>query len=120
MKHGLSVSELEEIQQVFSLNDKVDKVILFGSRAMGTFKPGSDIDLAVQGDAINLNDILSMSVHLEDLGSLLSFDLLNYSSIDNPDVVDHIDRVGVILYDKSAFKNTPNQSNPILLKQSGH
>ena len=100
MKYGLSMYELEKIQQIFANYSKVNKVILFGSRAMGKYKPGSDVDLAIQGVNITLNDIISLSIQLEELDSLISFDLLNYSSINDPDILAHIKRVGITMYDR--------------------
>ena len=103
MKYGLSTSNLKEIQRVFTNNDRVKKVILFGSRAMGTYKPGSDVDLVIQGDLITLNDIISLNIRLEELDFLIHFDLLSWSSITDPNVLDHIKRVGIAIYDKSNF-----------------
>lgn len=100
MKYGLSVPELEKIRLIFTRYGKVNKVLLFGSRAMGNHKPGSDVDLAIQGNNINLNDIISLSIQFDDLDSLVNFDLLSYSSINDPAVLDHINRVGVTVFDR--------------------
>jgi predicted nucleotidyltransferase len=98
MKFGLSDKVIECIQKVFHDEPKVDKVIIFGSRAKGNFKPGSDIDLAIKGNEISFNDVLSLSVKLDDLDLPYKIDLINYSSVKDKDVIEHINRVGIIFY----------------------
>ncbi|GAA4449441.1 hypothetical protein GCM10023189_08820 [Nibrella saemangeumensis] len=62
MRFGLTARDLNAIRQVFANCDKAEQVIIFGSRAMGNYKPGSDIDLAIKGDSLTLNDILKLSI----------------------------------------------------------
>jgi uncharacterized protein len=98
MKYGLEDIELEQITEVFSRYPAIDKVILFGSRAMGKEKPGSDIDLAIKGENLTYDDTLEIQLSLENLNFLLKFDIINFNMITDPAVLDHIDRVGIILY----------------------
>ncbi len=98
MEYGLRSDDLQHVRDVFVSFPQVRKVILFGSRAMESYKPGSDIDLAVLGDNIRLNDLLEIGTALEQLGMLYKFDIQNYNTIGNPDVRAHIDRVGKVLY----------------------
>jgi len=67
MNYGLSDKVIESIQKVFKTVPKVDKVILFGSRARGNFRPGSDIDLVIQGKDYTFNDNLAILAKLDDL-----------------------------------------------------
>jgi len=98
MKYGLNDTTIEAIQKVFEINSKIDEVILFGSRAKGNYKEGSDIDLALKGRNINFDDIHSLSRKLDELNLPYKIDLINYSTIKDKDVVEHIDRVGIVFF----------------------
>ncbi len=55
MKYGLKEETIQKIKSVFKQFYQVDKIVLYGSRAMGTFKHGSDIDITIHGENINLS-----------------------------------------------------------------
>jgi predicted nucleotidyltransferase len=99
-KHGLLKSDINEVVSILKKNQKINKVVLFGSRAKGVFSAGSDVDIALQGDNLVLNDILNVSIELENLYLPYKFDLIIYDRIKEKDIVEHIDRVGKVLYDK--------------------
>ena len=96
MKYGLSDATLEEILTVFRENSHVEEVILFGSRAKGTFRTGSDIDLAVKGN-LTFQEFIKLLVKLDELGLIYKIDAINYQTIKSQELLDHIDRVGVSL-----------------------
>lgn len=100
MRYGLTCSELEEINAAFRLTPEIEKAVLFGSRAKGNYQPGSDIDLAVYGKGISFDDFLTLKVRLDDLKLMQKVDLVKYSSIENLDFIEHINRVGIIIYQK--------------------
>ncbi|MFM8886535.1 MAG: nucleotidyltransferase domain-containing protein, partial [Chthoniobacterales bacterium] len=52
-RHGLSGQTVERIQEVFAHHPGVERAVLFGSRATGTARPGSDIDLALYGQGLD-------------------------------------------------------------------
>jgi predicted nucleotidyltransferase len=104
MKFGLSENIIEEINCVFEYYPKVKEVIIFGSRAMGNFKPGSDIDLAVIGDEIRHDDILNISVRMEDIVFPYRMDLINFQSIKDLNVIEHIKSAGKIFYKRKLLK----------------
>ena len=60
MKFGLSDSVVKELQDVFRRHANIRKVLIFGSRSKGNYREGSDIDLALIGDGIDYNQILSL------------------------------------------------------------
>jgi len=98
-RFGLSDKDLEYLNQCFAKFTEVKKVILFGSRAMGNFKPGSDIDLAVVGTSETLQVVSSLKFLLEDEGPLPYFaDVLRFESIDSPELLRHIEEHGVVIY----------------------
>src|SRR4051812_41931071 len=98
MKFGLPDNTIERIQKVFEENWKVDGVIIFGSRAKGNYREGSDIDLAVKGRNISFDDILKLLGKLDELNLPYKIDLIDYATIKDKDVVEHIDRVGIVFY----------------------
>ena len=100
MNFGLAISEIESIIHVFHLQPRVEKAVLFGSRAKENFNMGSDIDIAVHGPNLTFDDFLDLKVKLDELDLLLKIDLVKYESIENPDFIDHINRVGITIYKK--------------------
>lgn len=107
MKFGLEQDIIDKLIAVFEQHSKVDKAFVFGSRAKGNYRPDSDIDIAIKGQDLNTDDIIAMSVAFEEKGITYKVDLLNYHSIKEPDLKDHIDRVGVEFY--SRWKNVKLQ-----------
>jgi predicted nucleotidyltransferase len=101
------------ILNIFKEFDKVEKVILFGSRAKGTAKVGSDIDLALVGKGISFKDLCRMGARLEDLDLPNKIDLVEYNSITNPELKFHIERVGIELQSLKLHENTVSESQHI-------
>lgn len=99
VKFGLKQRHIDDITGVFLKYPQVECALLFGSRAKGNFRTNSDIDLALKG-AIDLTTLLKIETSLDDLLLPYKIDLTNYHKIKNKDLIDHIDRVGVLLYEK--------------------
>ena len=100
MKFGLEQNIIDKLIAVFEQNSKVDKALVFGSRAKGNYRPDSDIDIAIKGQDLNTDDIIAMSVAFEEKGITHKIDLINYDTIKEPELKDHIDRVGIELYSR--------------------
>jgi predicted nucleotidyltransferase len=98
MKFGLSDSVISEIQEVFRRHPNIKKVVIFGSRAKGNYRDGSDIALAAFGNNLDYNQLLSILIEIDDLGILYHVDLLDYQKHANTPIGEHIDRVGQIFY----------------------
>lgn len=96
--YGLSNEIIEEINGVFRKYPNIRKVILFGSRAKGSYSEGSDIDLAIVGENISFNQLLELNIHIEDLGLLYKVDLIDYNQIADAPIGEHIRRVGKEFY----------------------
>lgn len=75
-------------------------MILFGSRAKGNFKEGSDIDLALIGEDLNLSILSKIDHSFDELNLPYTFDIVIFDRIDNPDLVEHIKRAGIVIYEK--------------------
>ena len=99
MRFGLSDTVIKELQDVFRRHANIKKVLIFGSRSKGNYRAGSDIDLAVIGNDIDYNLLLSILCEIDDLELLYSVDLLDYQKKRGTPIGDHIDRVGQVFYE---------------------
>ena len=100
MQFGLNEEVIRRIVEVFSSYEEIEAAVLYGSRAKGNFKPGSDIDLALKGPRLNLKLLNKISIDLDDLLLPYTFDLSLYHQISNPDLIEHIKRVEKYFYKK--------------------
>jgi len=98
MRFGLKENTIAQINTVFAKYPQVESVILYGSRAKGNYKPGSDIDLTLTGDEVDLSLIHKIELDLDDLLLPYTLELSAYRHLNNPDLLDHIDRVGKLFY----------------------
>lgn len=97
---GLKVSEIDKINKVFASYPEINEVILYGSRAKGNYKPGSDIDLSLKGNKLTHQLLNKISNHIDDLLLPYICELSIYHQIDNPALLAHINRVGKVFYKK--------------------
>jgi predicted nucleotidyltransferase len=95
---GLSEKVIKKIHDVFIQYKGINKVILYGSRAKGTNRYNSDIDLCIEGEMLNLTQLLKIENELDDLLLPWKIDLCLKHQIDNPDLLQHIQNEGIIFY----------------------
>lgn len=98
MQFGLKQNVIDLIREQLELNPKIEEVVLYGSRAKGNYRPGSDIDLTLKGEELSVRDLISLENQMEDLPIPFKFDISLYHRITNPDLLDHIQRVGILFY----------------------
>jgi predicted nucleotidyltransferase len=98
MNTGLNLKTIQALESVFQKFDAIEKVVLYGSRALGTHQSGSDIDLALFGKNVTPDLIASIAILIDDLLLPYTLDLTAYHSIDNDALREHIDRVGIELF----------------------
>jgi len=98
--YGLDETVINDLKRIFSKFPTVEKVILYGSRAMGTYRHGSDIDIALVGKNLSNQTIFDMQDEIEELYLPYSFDISIFDRIDNEDLIDHIRRVGKVFFEK--------------------
>lgn len=103
MKFGLPEEIIEKINAIFSKYPNVDKVIIYGSRAMGNYKNGSDIDLTMMGEKITDRDQTNISIELDDLPIPYMIDLSISSKLNHPNLTDHINRVGQVFFERLRY-----------------
>ena len=98
---GLSESVSQKIRAVLTRYPQVGKAVLYGSRAKGDYRNGSDIDLTLCGGAdLTLSVRHRIAVELDDLLLPYMIDLSIFRDISDPDMVEHIQRVGTTLYER--------------------
>ena len=95
---GLKPSGIDRIVEVLRHHPDVEEALIFGSRAMGNYKPGSDVDLALKGN-LKSETCSEISIELnERLPLPYKFDVIAYSSLSHKPLIEHIDRYGKTLY----------------------
>jgi predicted nucleotidyltransferase len=102
LRFGLKETTIAKINGIFARYPEVEKAILYGSRAKGNYRVGSDIDLTLIGDeTLSYNKLVRIETEIDDLLLPYKIDLSLYRQIENPDLLAHIDRVGKVFYSKS-------------------
>jgi predicted nucleotidyltransferase len=105
MKDAVPPSVPEEIRAVFKRHPEVQRATLFGSRARGNFREGSDIDLALEGDALEGRHLATMLGELEETPIPQKVDLLLKKTLRHQELLDHIERVGMVFYEREVAKS---------------
>ncbi|WP_419940793.1 nucleotidyltransferase domain-containing protein [Candidatus Palauibacter sp.] len=100
MTDGLKDAHREAIIAVIEVNERVERAVLFGSRATGTNTVSSDVDIALFGDRLTLTDQARLAAALDDIPMAQSVDLVLHNSIQDPTLREHIRRQGIEWYER--------------------
>jgi len=95
---GLTCSTLDKLDSVFQKHGSIEAVLIYGSRAKGNYKRGSDIDLTIKGPILPFFELMEIEDQIDDLYLPYTVDLSQYKQLKNIDLIKHINRVGVLLY----------------------
>jgi predicted nucleotidyltransferase len=98
MKFGLSLDTIDKINGVFCRYPEIEQVIIYGSRAKGNYREGSDIDITLKGENVNNNTLSKLKMEIDDLNTPYLFDISIFNTLVSNGLIQHIDRVGQILY----------------------
>jgi len=98
---GLSAATLDKLRSIFARHNVIHAVLIYGSRAKGNYRAGSDIDLTIKGDEIQFAELMQIEDQIDDLMLPYTVDLSQYRQIGNDELIAHIDRVGVEIYNKA-------------------
>jgi predicted nucleotidyltransferase len=109
MMFGLKKETIEAIREVLAKYPEVEKAILYGSRAKGNYRPGSDIDLTLIGEKLNLTILQKIENELDDLLLPYKIDLSLHKQIQNKELLEHIERVGKVLFDRKPASTPKHQ-----------
>ncbi|MBA1262393.1 nucleotidyltransferase family protein [Stutzerimonas sp. NM35] len=99
-RFGLPQYAIDKLSGVFRSCPQVKRVVLYGSRAKGTYRPGSDIDLTMEGHKLTFAQLLALENQIDELLLPWMVDLSLRAGIDNPALLEHIERVGVPFYER--------------------
>jgi predicted nucleotidyltransferase len=105
-RFGLKQHTISAIQNVFARLPEIEQAVLYGSRAKGNYRPGSDIDLTLFGDALTYTQLDRIETEIDDLLLPYTVDISLHTQIDNADLLDHIQRVGQLFYQRDEFAIT--------------
>ena len=100
MKFGLKETIIDKINSVFENYSEIEKVVIYGSRAKGNFRPGSDIDITLIGKNLEYSILSKINISIDDLNTPYLFDISIFEKLNAPDLEEHINRVGQIFYAK--------------------
>ena len=101
LRFGLKEASIQKICAVLARYPQVEQAILYGSRAKGNYKNGSDIDLTLRGGSgLTLHVLYRIMNELDDLLLPYTIDLSILADIGDPDLIEHIQRVGITFYEK--------------------
>ncbi len=104
MTAGLSLKELAQITLVLKKFPQIQEAVLFGSRAMGTHKAGSDVDIALKG-SLTLQILARIKASFEEESPMpYLFDIVDYDTVQTPAFKEHIDRRGKVIYSIESTK----------------
>ena len=99
MDFGLRPQDLAEIIEMIRQFSDIEETVIFGSRAKGNYKKGSDIDIAIKGKKISREDVALLADLLNEESALpYYFDIVHYDGITEKELTEHIDRVGKSIY----------------------
>ena len=105
---GLPRYAVERLREVFAEWPGIDRVLIYGSRAKGTHRYASDIDLCIEGPDLTVVDLLRLENAIDDLLLPWRVDLALRHTIDDPALTAHIDRVGCVFYEGWTAGNGPS------------
>ncbi len=93
---GLLQKNIRAIKKAINDCPEIERAIVFGSRAMGNYKKGSDIDIAISGKKVNSKTVLRLSENLNEISPLpYFFDIIHYEKILNTVLKKRIDEIGI-------------------------
>lgn len=113
MKYGLDDAVVARIQAVLASHPKIEQAILYGSRAKGNYRPGSDIDLTLIGAQLSIEDQAAIAADLDDLLLPYTIDLSILARLTHAALHDHIKRVGITFYVRSTASVPASGSAPV-------
>ncbi len=99
MLYGIKETELDKLTTLFAQNQRIESVILYGSRAKGNYKPFSDVDITLKGESLTRSDLNQLSLAIDDLLFPYEFDVSIFHKLKNEKLIEHIERVGIMIYE---------------------
>lgn len=92
--------ELNLLCSLFARHKEIEQVILYGSRARGTHKPFSDVDITLLGIGLTRSHLSRLMAEIDESSLPYFFDISLFAKLTNPDLIEQIERTGVVLYQR--------------------
>lgn len=97
--YGITDKTYQMLLDTFSKFPEIKEVLIFGSRAKGNYKNGSDIDLAVKGGEVGPCLIFRLkSLFNSRLSIPYKVDVVGYDYLEHQGLKEHVDRIGRVIY----------------------
>lgn len=121
--YGFTDSERKCMDAIFASFPHIERVMLFGSRAKGTYRPFSDVDITLFGRELTPDDYYGLCNKLEDSDLPFFYDVSIFDNLTNKEFINHIRRVGKFIYSRSKYdggysKMTDNAAEPAPAKSN--
>jgi predicted nucleotidyltransferase len=100
MHFGLDQETIDKINSVFAKYPEIEEVVIYGSRAKGNYREGSDIDITLKGKEVNDRTRADVWLDIDDLNTPYLFDISVFHTLESDSLLEHINRVGKIFYKK--------------------
>ena len=100
MEYGLTEEQWGKIRNVMAGYPRISRVVLYGSRAKGNYKPFSDLDITLVGDELTQEDLNRVILAIDDLLLPYQFDISLFHTLKNAELIDHINRRGIVIYER--------------------
>jgi predicted nucleotidyltransferase len=101
LRFGLSKKTVSILITALSKHAAIDRAIIYGSRAKGNYREGSDIDLTLDASDLSTQDLSRLWHELDESSLPYLFDISKLQDIQNPDLLEHIQRVGIVLFERT-------------------
>ncbi|RKX47710.1 MAG: nucleotidyltransferase domain-containing protein [Verrucomicrobia bacterium] len=98
METGIPLQALDRILKVLAQYPEISTAVLYGSRALGTYKNGSDIDITLKGTELETRILNQIEEELEELLLPWMIDINLYERIENKELINHIKDYGIQVY----------------------
>lgn len=98
--YGMTDDELELLCSLFARQREIERVILYGSRARGTHKPFSDVDITLLGVGLTRSHLSRLMADIDESSLPYFFDISLFAKLTNPDLIEQIEQTGVVLYQR--------------------
>ncbi len=105
VNNGLTQRDVETLYCIFQKYPEVKLVYIFGSRAKGNYKQGSDIDFAIMNEGIKPDTITHIRGDIDESSLPYFVDILDYPKLSHKELKEHIDRVGIEFYNRDKQLN---------------
>lgn len=101
MQYGIKEEYWRKLSEVFTNYPQIERVILYGSRVKGNYKPFSDIDITLVGESLTHRNLLQIMNDIDDLLLPYMFDISIFHDLRNEELIEHINRRGAEIYRSS-------------------